>query len=95
MRPGSDHRRGGGSGATQLEEFFEKPSRGDEPEPPIGHPPRFHRFDPWLTGAAALRRRLAQGLRHVRMICFTTGRENAGGDGLFVDSDLQAPAASQ
>jgi hypothetical protein len=60
MRPGSGHRRGDGSGATQPEEFFEKPSRDDKPEPPIGHPPRVHRFDPRWTGAAALRSGLAQ-----------------------------------
>jgi len=60
MTPGSGHRRGDGSGATQPEELFEKPSRDDKPEPPIGHPPRVHRFDPRWTGAAALRSRLAQ-----------------------------------
>jgi hypothetical protein len=38
--------RGDGSRASQLEEFFKKSSRDDKPEPPIGHPPRFHRFDP-------------------------------------------------
>jgi hypothetical protein len=60
MRPGPGHRHRDGSGATQPEELFEKPSRGDKPEPPIGHPPRVHRFDPRWTGAAALRSGLAQ-----------------------------------
>jgi hypothetical protein len=54
-----DGRRGDGSGATQPEEFFEESSRDDKPEPPIGHPPRFHRFDPWLAGAASLGRGIA------------------------------------
>ena len=60
LRPGPGHRHGDGSGATQPEELFEKPSRDDKPEPPIGHPPRVHRFDPRRTGAAALRSGLAQ-----------------------------------
>ena len=47
---GMSHRRGDGSGATLPEELFEKPSRDDKPEPPIGHPPRVHRFDPCWTG---------------------------------------------
>jgi hypothetical protein len=48
-------------GTTQPEKLFEKSPRDDEPEPPKGHPPRFHRFDPWLAEAAALRR----GLTHL------------------------------
>ena len=51
--------RGDGSGAREPEEFFEKASRGDEPEPPIGYPPRFHRSS-LQTEAAARHRRLAQ-----------------------------------
>jgi hypothetical protein len=86
-------RRGDGSGTTQLEELFEKPPRDDEPEPPIGHPPRFHGFI-LANWAAALRRGLAQAPSPAS--CFTTGRENARRRRrLFCRFRFTGPAASR
>src|SRR5437899_1240226 len=94
MGPGSDHHGSDGSGATQLEELFKKSSRDDESEPPIGHPPRFHRFDPWLARAAALRGGLAQAPSRAYDLLHNRPRKHGGGDAaFFADSDLQAPGS--
>jgi len=37
---------GNRSGAAQPEKLFEKAPRDDKSEPPKGHSPRCHRFDP-------------------------------------------------
>ena len=89
-------RRGDGSGAAQPEEFIEKSSRDDKPEPPIGHPPRFHRFDPWLAEAAALDRGIAASPSRAYDLLHNRRRKPQRAiPPFFADSDLQAAAASQ
>ena len=84
------------SGATQLQKLLEESSRDDKPEPPICHPPRFHRFDPCDQGGRTAPAGLAPAPSRAYDLLHNRPRKTRGSDAAnFADSDLQAPAASQ